>query len=70
MKGLTLIEVLIVAGILAIFCACVYNACTGRRVGERCLHGQIYLYDVLDRRYIGPKLTNEGKPVICAEAKQ
>lgn len=69
-KGLTLIEVLIGVAIVAILCACVYNACTGRRVGERCLHGQIYLYDVLDRRYIGPKLTNEGKPISCAEAGQ
>jgi prepilin-type N-terminal cleavage/methylation domain-containing protein len=69
-KGFTLIEVLIIVAILAILSVAGYNSCAGRGVAERCLHGQLYLYHVWDGRYIGPKLTSDGKPVSCAEAGQ
>ena len=70
-RGFTLIELVIViaiCGILLVLLCTEGSNCAGR-VGERCLTGQVYLYDRLARRYVGPKLTAEGKPVSCAEAE-
>lgn len=64
-KGFTLIELIIVAAIIVILGLWLFNAVDGRRVTERCLHGQIYLYDAMGNRYIGPKLTTDGRPISC-----